>query len=540
VPALRHLQSAKPPVSPPELSFEKWIEEYVTKRIATQEKYFTDKRKEAEVLRKKLSSWTSLLLDVALVFASAGLVLAFTPSGNEWMVGGTLSESVLGSISIVVLLGLVLIQIVRELHEVNRRTARFAQQQRLLLNARGKLARSQTPELALEVVSNTESKLLDEVLEWYFHAETAERFVELREPAGRTLPKSFFKDATPAEKLARALPGKAGMTGLAFLWLVIRRLPFMLVPTAAVVAYIFYWLPQQGINFKRLENEVHLRADDDKRLFDSAAREAKAQGTDFGKNGYVVLAHGLYGRGSLTGNKRDDDRNWIKDCAAKIKERMKDNKPEICLVDWTEAATPSNFYNRVFGERSYLADIPAIRPQAYRVGDIVAFQLAGMVLKNGLPKDVPFHLIGHSAGGFVVTRVAIRLAELGVVRSDSPKLHVTILDTPAPDQEITNDLPELYPDKAVDFYISSVMGGRLETTRAAQFSPKIDKYDVPAETSPDANWVKAIYHKVSNLWEDHRQSFKWYMRTIEHPEDYPGQGFNHSPLVLQEQAIDDH
>ena len=79
-----------------------------------------------------------------------------------------------------------LIQIVRELHEVDRRSARFAQQQRLLLNARGKLARSQTPELALEVVSNTESKLLDEVLEWYFHAETAERFVELREPAGLT------------------------------------------------------------------------------------------------------------------------------------------------------------------------------------------------------------------------------------------------------------------------------------------------------------------------------------------------------------------
>src|SRR5438874_6993983 len=112
------------------------------------------------------------------------------------------------------------------------------------------------------------------------------------------------------------------MASLSLLGVIIRRLPFMVVPAAAVVVWIFYWLPQQGINFKRLENNVYLRAVDDKTLFDSAAQEAKAQGKDFGKNGYILLAHGLYGRGTLTGNSKDDDRNWIKDCAKAIKVRM--------------------------------------------------------------------------------------------------------------------------------------------------------------------------------------------------------------------------
>lgn len=539
VPSLRPLRWAKRPTD--EEPFDKWIEHYIENRLSVQQEYFTDKRKDAEEQRKKLTSWTTRLLDAAMVFALVALVLVFTPSGDEWMVGGAFSPRVLGSLSVLILLGLLLVQIVRELHELNRRTARFAQQELLARDAIARLNRVQSPKLGLEIVSTAESQLLTEVLEWYFHAETAERFVEVRARTTRTLPQNFLKQETAATRFAHSIPGKAGTAGLFVLQGIVGRLPYIVLPAAVVVVWIFYHLPDQGADIEQLEGAVHLLAADAKSDF-----RPSDQQTDLGANGYVVLVHGLWGVGIFTKDETENKRNWMKPLAEAISGQMKDKGvPAICLVDWSKAARPSDFYNRVFGETSYLADIPAIRAQAYRAGDIAAYKLAGVILSNNLPRNVPLHLIGHSAGGFVVTRIARRLCELGL--TDESMVHVTILDTPAPDKEITETLPALYPNDAVDFYISSDIGGRLETLHSARFSPHIHRYDVPAENSSASvaegtvsrifDTIKSLPNRATNMWVAHQYSYAWYKKTVEHPENFPHEGFNRSPLLHQPQSV---
>jgi len=550
VPSLRPLRWARGSMLMNE-PFSKWLNSYIENRIAVQERYFGDKQKEAERQRKNLTWWTTLLLDLALLFALAGLIIVFTPRGEAWMVGGSFAQAVLGSTSILILLGLLLIQVVRELQEVDRRTARFAQQRLVLRDAKTRLSRVHSQELTLEVIADTESKLLTEVLEWYFHAETAERFIELREPTKRALAAKFLKQSSSTRKIARAVPANVGKAGLFVLGVIVGRLPWVVVSAAAVVMWIYYWLPEHGADFKKLEDSVQLFREDDQRLLNPILEKtqngrlvsvlgAQKDLARRANNGYVVLVHGLYGRGLLTGESKEDQRNWMKPCAELIEERMAgDGEPVICLVNWSEAAMPSNFYHGVFGERSLLADIPAIRSQAYRVGDIVAFRLAGIILQNNLPRNVPFHFIGHSAGGFVVARLARRLIELGVAEKSC--VHVTILDTPAPDDEITKVLPEFLPRGAVDFYISSDIGGRLPTLRSAPFSPNIHVYPVPAENEPPRKrkgvfgrvigWVGDLYSRGSSMWKAHRHSYEWFMETIKDPASYPHEGFNRSSLL---------
>lgn len=544
IPALRPLRWARRP-SIDEESFDNWIKRYIKDRLSTQQDYFASKRKEAEAQRKKLTFWTSRLLDVVFVFALVGLVLVFTPAGEEWMVGGGFSSQTLGSLSILALVGLLLVQIVRELHELNRRTARFAQQELVLQDAIARLNRIQSPELALEIVSATESKLLTEVLEWYFHAETAERFGELRERAKRTLPRNFFEDESTAKKVAFAIPGKAGTAGLFVLKAIVRQLPLPLLSAAGVVLWIFYHMPDQGANIDRLEEAVHLLSANGTSPFGPPPTQPEQQ--NFGAQGYVVMVHGLWGLGIWTDRDEENKRNWMKRCADEITNRMKNKgEPEICLVDWSKAARPSDFYNRVFGERSVLADVPAIRAQAYRIGDIVAFRLAGIILSKNLPTNVPVLLIGHSAGGFVVTRVARRLAELGLI--DKSMVHVTILDTPGPDKEMMEIVPQLYPKDAIDFSISSGLGARMETLRAAPFSANVHKYNVPPEkaASQDANayWIfdytKSFLTRVKIWGHAHQYSFVWYTETVKNPNYYPDEGFNRSPLGRRAQPLKAH
>jgi pimeloyl-ACP methyl ester carboxylesterase len=561
VPSLRRLRWAKRPVAV-EQTFQDWIANYITQRIGTQKKYFTDKRNEAEGQRKKLTSWTTLLLDVSLFFASVGLILVFIPPAEEWMVGGAFAESFLGSLSILMLLGLLLIQIVRELHELNRRSARFAQQEIVLENARTRLSQVQSPELALEIVSDTEGKLLAEVLEWYFHAETAERFVEVRKSGRRSLPQRFLKDRRPATRFVQAIPGKAGSVGLFVLRAIVTRVPLIVGSAAVVVVWILLHLPQQGSDYNKLERAVHLHNGydnpdrDGKPSFDPTPEQAK--------RGIVVMVHGLYGRGFLTGDIKKDERNWMKPCADAMRERLNDNELAICLVDWSEAALPWQFYNLGLGERNILGDLPAIRGQAYVVGDIVAFKLAGIIVKNKLnSQSIPFHLIGHSAGGFVVARLARRLTDLGLVSKDDPDmLHVTILDTPEPDAPVLEEVPKPWQ---TDFYLTSYSVFsypfrkvlELEKKKSSD-TEKPDKAELRViqlrpdlldnvsdkKTETPGAWLLMsrripFIKNFERFWLAHRAACSWFKRTIESPETEPrGEGFNDSPLLLpQTQAV---
>jgi pimeloyl-ACP methyl ester carboxylesterase len=554
-----------------EAPFNDWLRDYLDNRLGVQERYFEDKQKEAEKQRRKLSSWTTLLLDLALLFAVAGLVIAFSARGNEWMVGGSFAQAALGSTSILILLGLLLVQVVRELQEVNRRTARFAQQQLVLQNARNRLSRLQSPEMVMEVVADTETKLLAEVFEWYFHAETAERFVELRESSrgGRTRSRSLEPTGSVG-RVAGVVPGKLGTAGLFILRVMVGRLPWIAVSAIAVSVWVSYNLAERGSDFHRLEDSVHLMASNSRDPFDphfkkdwtrTSDAEANIRAADLrerAKHGYVVLVHGLYGRGFLDDNSLENERNWMEPCATAIERRTaSQGSPAICLVNWSDAAMPSNFYHQIFGKKNLLADLPAIRAQAYRVGDIVAFNLAGTIVQNHLPTNVPFHLVGHSAGGFVVARVAARLSELGVVSGNPNNLRVSILDTPMPDAEITNGPPGHWP---TDFYLTSYnvweypfeavlpLAAKRNDPPANRDQGKMNVVKIPRHLIgsacgkiPDQSgfWLTISRHtplvkNAEKFWKAHRAACCWFQQTAEDPNAKPqGQGFNDSPIFQQ-------
>jgi hypothetical protein len=533
VPALRPLRWVKVP-SAPKQPFKKWLSNYVSDRLQGQEKYFTQKMNEATAQRKRLTRWTTVSLNLGLGFAAAGLLIAFTPAGSEWIAGGSLSQMTLGIATLVILLVPLLIQILRDLQELNRRTARFAQQREVVQQANSRLSLRQEPSRALEIVADTESKLLAEVLEWYFHAETAERFVELQEPVRRSLPARFLKEVSPTRRLIQTIPRKALRAGFLLLQVILAQLPLVIISAVVVVAWIFLRLPEQGGDFKRLEQSVSLRDADDKTLLSPALEQEKHSR---GEHGYVVLAHGLYGRGILTGEKEEDARNWMQPCADEIKKGMGNRgEPTFCLVDWSEAAMPSNFYNRIFGTRNLLTDIPAIRGQAYRVGDIAAFRLAGIILQNHLPIDVPFHLIGHSAGGFVVTRMAMRLTELGVVPRDKAKLHVTILDTPAPNDELLFDLPQTWP---TDFYVTSPIGGKVPITSLMEMIRKGGPLKLADLHAPSLHMVELHAPADKQMWDKHKWSYTWFMESMTKVdcEKCNNEGFKRSSLVAQTQPV---
>gem|GEM_PF-1107621 len=575
IPSLRPLRWIGK-VSAAEMSFKDWLGGYLENRLGGQERYFADKQREAEKQRQKLSSWTTVLLDLALLFGVAGLVIALKPRDQAWMVGGSFAQSTLGSISILILLGLLLIQVVRELQELNRRTARFAQQQLVLQEARRRLSRVPSPELALEVIADTETKLLAEVFEWYFHAETAERFVEARESSGKWQLGRSLRPSSSMGRVAGALPGKLGTAGLFILRVVVGRLPWIAASVIAVMVWVSYRVADTGTDPRRLESSVMLVGSDSSDPFEprygpgsnkgvvtleASKRSAKvALLRGRAEHGYVVLVHGLYGRGFESGTALEAQRNWMEGCANAIKTRMSgQGEPAICLVNWSDAAMPSNFYHEVFGKKNLLADLPAIRSQAYRVGDIVAFQLAGIILRNELPRNVPFHLVGHSAGGFVVARVAARLTELGIVPKNSGLLRVSILDTPEPDEQIMKAPPGQWP---TDFYLTSYSTWELPfrdvlpLAKTSAKAPgddengKIHVLQIPVEIVESACQKKAekigfwlgasrkipFVRDFERFWNAHRAAYCWFRETVENPNALPaGEGFNRSPVLRRSQ-----
>jgi hypothetical protein len=240
------------------------------------------------------------------------------------------------------------------------------------------------------------------------------------------------------------------------------------------------------------------------------------------EHGCVIIVHGLHGGVTAAGSAR----SWMKDCADAINTRLGINAPSICLVDWKDAAQPALFNRLSLGlgaEADFIGDIASIRPQAQEVGRLLAFRVAEMIVEEKtIRRDRPLHLIGHSAGGFVVTRIAVLLKTLGIAPDP---LHVTILDTPAPDAELLEKLPSLYPKDAVDFYVTSDLGGRKADLTFADFSTlniHMKKFSAPPKDG--ARWW-------NTAGDAHRWSCVWFIRTITEPGSGQGEGFDRSPFA---------
>jgi pimeloyl-ACP methyl ester carboxylesterase len=261
--------------------------------------------------------------------------------------------------------------------------------------------------------------------------------------------------------------------------------------------------------------------------FDPAPNESKY--------GCVVLVHGLYGSAvwEYEQEQEKDERDWMAPCAQKIEERMKREnvgEPNICLVDWKAAARPSQHYTLPrFGQKNLIADLAAIRPEAYQIGDSVAIQLAKLIYEKKIDPTKPLHLIGHSAGGFIVARIARRLNELGLV-SKGNLLHVTILDTPAPGPDIA-ELRDIYTPGAVDFYVTSAVGGKEPRKEG-----RLDWVtDVPSD-KPRPPWWK-LWQALLAVKHEHMWAYQWFQLTVLDPNTPPiGEGFNKSPLLTQAQT----
>ncbi len=502
VPSLRPLRwIARRAASP--RPFPEWRQLYLEKRIDDQDRYFRDKQQQSEQQRKQLTRWATLLLDIALAFAFAGAVICFAPDARTWLriLGDFRLEIILGFAGAAMPLGLLLVQLLRGLQEVNRRTARFAQQRHMLQQARLRLGNLSSSAAARRVVEETERQLLAEVLEWYFHAETAEHFFSLRErPERRRSQESLVesKPSTAREMSTRMLSG-IGSAGWFFVRVVLGRVPWIVGSGAAALIWIFYFQPADLKSKNQLKVLAELKGSDGE-TWDPSEERAE--------NGCVVIVHGLWGHSVFTSSKD----NWMQQMAEAIEKREGNKPPNICLVDWQGVATPSKIYNIIGPQTArMLQDVAAIRPQAYQVGDEVAFRLARLVLENRkIRRDRPLYFIGHSAGGFVVARAALTLSKLHLAPSP---LRVTILDTPAPDKEILFDLPRCCP---VDFYITSPVGGRTPKVLLANFS--LGAIHMKQLVAPaDKNWL-----------DKHRWAYDWFKETITNPKKWVDEGFSRS------------
>jgi hypothetical protein len=538
VPALEPLQVIADKSSRPEASSH-WKQDYLKNRIEDQSNYYRSKQREAERQRRQFSRWGTLMLDLALAFAFAGAVITLSPYGESWrrIFGDYRFEIVLGLAGVLAPLTLLLVQLLRDVQELNRRTARYAQQQQMLDRAKNRLTKAQNDPAAMNVVDETERQLLAEVLEWYFHAETAENFFLVRDKLGsgeqKIRPKLQEHDSAVVSFVRRTL-GVTSIAGLFLLRVILGRIPWIVGSGAAALMWVAYHQPSDASARSQLG---------------PLARLMNVEGGDWVpdqerlKYGCVIIVHGM--RGDIT---RDlETKSWPKTCARKITNALGDRAPDICVVDWHEAAETAKYTKTGLGltpsgNENLPADVAGVRSQAYEVGDYLAFRLIMMIL-HGEPSSIrqnqPLHLIGHSAGGFVVTRVAILLKEFNVAPQP---MHVTMLDTPAPEIETTNALPDMYPDDTVDFYMSSVVGGRQATFQIADFSPKIHACRITSDQIIASRqsqkcklliWIRNLFSTVANLGVAHSYSYEWFMDTIDHPQKYPGEGFNRSPFIAK-------
>ena len=539
IPALEPLRVIADKSPRPEASPD-WKQDYLKNRIEDQWNYYRSKQREAERQRRQLSRWGTLMLDLALAFAFAGLVITLSPQGESWrrIFGDYRLEIVLGVMGVIAPLTLLLVQLLRNVQELSRRTARYCQQQQILERTKTRLATAQDEEAAMVAVDETERQLLAEVLEWYFHAETAENFFLIRDKLGsreqRIRPKLEEHSSAAGDFVSRTL-GVTSVAGLFLLRVILGRIPWIVASGAAALMWVAYHQPSDASARDQLR---------------PLARLMNAEGKDWVpnqdclKHGCVVIVHGMLGN-IMTDR---ETKSWPRSCAQKIEAALGDKAPDICVVDWHEAAETARFTQTALGltksgEEDLPVDLAGVRSQAYEVGDLLAFRLITMIMDQKHPtirRDQPLHLIGHSAGGFVVTRVAILLKEFNVTPQS---VHVTILDTPAPEIETTKILPDMYPDDTVDFYMSSLAGGRRETLRMAEFSPKIHALHVhPGQTAASTQahtagklpiWIRNLFSSVANVAAAHSYSYEWFMDTIDHSQDHPGEGFNRSPFMAK-------
>jgi hypothetical protein len=263
--------------------------------------------------------------------------------------------------------------------------------------------------------------------------------------------------------------------------------------------------------------------------------------------GFVLIAHGLHDSPLKTmagapaakdGSRADSNSSlhWMSELQNAVHQRLgqQGGAPDICLVDWSLAARPSDVTSLLhnltseteatqFGDAArFVTDVAAIRTQAQAIGDTVGYKLAAAIKSNPplLFRDRPMHLIGHSAGGFLVVRAALVLQQLGLLPDQT---RVTLLDTPLPD---VDDLRQLLlkadgsPTRCrVDYYKSSAFAQGVPDESAAWPNYRCLALAPPPPYS-------------ASMTASHSYAHQWFIQSVASASADPAAGgFALSPLL---------
>jgi len=462
-----------------------WRDAWITRRLDTQADYYQKARAKAEKTRRNLTRAATLCMDVMLALAAAGVVLTFSNRAPQWlrMLGDYRIECLLGLAGALLPLAIILLQSLRHLQELNRRTAGYARQTAMLEQARERLQEAATPAVAVQIVTDTEEQLLAEVVDWYFEAETAEQFFQVRDRA-----QAQAKHVAPTTSfLLRPVYWAwiIGGAGLFFLGrVVLGRAPWVVGAAAATLGWLSFSSPTDP------EARSKLRAEG--QLVDEAGQPWHLDSLRK-SNGCIIIAHGLHDGATFTAG--GEESRWMREMSQALRQKLADRPPNIGLVDWAAAAAPTNIH-RIDPKTTvakFLGDLAGIPSQAREVGDFLAFRLAQLILEKQIDRDAPLHLIGHSAGGFVVSRAALQLHRMNLAPAT---MHVTILDTPAPDAELVVEVPKAC--SSVDFYITS------------PFVRGLDDANPPAKV----HLKHILCEEPLSLLDSHSYAYKWFTQTI--------------------------
>ena len=519
-------------------------EAYLEKRIDDQSRYYESKAGEAAADRRRLSLYVTRSLDGALFLAVLGLWLGFSDK-MRWVLSVFETDLILGLAGAVLPLTAILMQSLSVYLELNRRTGRYAQQWEFLQANRERLRAAKSPEEAATIVREVEQALLAETAEWFYQAEHAEVFYRTRSTAGEVNPRLALT-AAPESPAARVVSSMLSAAGVALGFtarIIFGRLLIAAVASVLTALLIFSRAPQDAVQRSLLRTA-------DGQLLSKPGRfgwwNPKPEEANVG---FVLIAHGLHDSVRLTRDGKPaavdpDDKShfspnlhWMVALQDAMRDRYRTNlgaSPDICLVDWSLAARPSDVsgllssvttdasLGQFADQAKFVTDVTAIRTQAQAIGDTVGYKLASAMQATPpvLHRDRPMHLIGHSAGGFLVVRAALVLQQLGLLPEHT---RITMLDTPLPD---VNDLKRLlqHPDGSpttvqLDYYKSSGFAQGVPDA-----SPAWPNYRCLTLTPSEP-------HNKS-MTSAHSYAHQWFIKSVTDPEPSPASGgFQWSPLL---------
>jgi len=268
----------------------------------------------------------------------------------------------------------------------------------------------------------------------------------------------------------------------------------------------------------------------DGNMLDSFGDEFKFY-SDCKSVGLVILTHGLISEGTT---------QWMQDLGHSIAGRLVIQEkpvPNICLYDWKERADPFGMeaYNleanknllSFFGKwpadaAFFIYDTMAIHPFAVTQGKRLADWIRDEVAAGNIDPAAPMHLIGHSAGGFVMGECAFLLKYRGIIQG---VVQVTALDTP---------YTYVFPGDTHVFNLAKVAGSNCRVERYFySFWPGFAWQPGPVDTvnTGSGYYKRLVWTFKWTPWGAHAWVHDWYDEETVSSPGREQDGFYYSPFM---------